>query len=164
MVCTRQEWLSGRAAGITQSTRGEGRVCRKPADQSGSCVSLQESSVPEELLVTVVKPGLPTVADLHVLLPLPPPTRKRSLPSDKVPVATRPRAPCPHRLVAVTASMECLARQHTAALPRHSPMGDGPLSPTASPSGTHVASKVTVVGGGGPPPQGHAHHLLSHFL
>lgn len=43
----------------------------------------KESSVPEELLVTVVKPGLPTVADLHVLLPPPLPTRKRSLPSDK---------------------------------------------------------------------------------
>nr|XP_035976157.1 VPS10 domain-containing receptor SorCS2-like isoform X1 [Halichoerus grypus] len=35
------------------------------------------------MLVTVVKPGLPTLADLHVLLPPPRPTRKRSLPSDK---------------------------------------------------------------------------------
>ncbi|KAF3825357.1 hypothetical protein GH733_005991 [Mirounga leonina] len=43
----------------------------------------KETSVPEELLVTVVKPGLPTLADLHVLLPPPRPTRKRSLPSDK---------------------------------------------------------------------------------
>lgn len=57
-------------------------------------VSLQETSIPEELLVTVVKPGLPTLADLHVLLPPPRPTRKRSLTSDKVsPVATGPGPP-----------------------------------------------------------------------
>ncbi|XP_074251961.1 VPS10 domain-containing receptor SorCS2 isoform X7 [Saimiri boliviensis] len=43
----------------------------------------KETSVPEELLVTVVKPGLPTLADLYVLLPAPRPTRKRSLSSDK---------------------------------------------------------------------------------
>uniref|UniRef100_A0A8I3N981 VPS10 domain-containing receptor SorCS2 n=1 Tax=Canis lupus familiaris TaxID=9615 RepID=A0A8I3N981_CANLF len=43
----------------------------------------KETSVPEELLVTVVKPGLPTLADLHVLPPPPTPTRKRSLTSDK---------------------------------------------------------------------------------
>uniref|UniRef100_A0A452RGU5 VPS10 domain-containing receptor SorCS2 n=1 Tax=Ursus americanus TaxID=9643 RepID=A0A452RGU5_URSAM len=43
----------------------------------------KETSVPEELLVTVVKPGLPTVADLHVLVPPPRPTRKRSLTGDK---------------------------------------------------------------------------------
>eukprot|EP00069_Balaena_mysticetus_P004676 bmy_17474T0 len=43
----------------------------------------KETSIPEELLVTVVKPGLPTLADLHVLLPPPTPTRKRSLTSDK---------------------------------------------------------------------------------
>ncbi|XP_064142276.1 VPS10 domain-containing receptor SorCS2 [Loxodonta africana] len=43
----------------------------------------KETSIPEELLVTVVKPGLPTVADLYVLLPPPRPTRKRSLLSDK---------------------------------------------------------------------------------
>uniref|UniRef100_A0A452FW81 Uncharacterized protein n=1 Tax=Capra hircus TaxID=9925 RepID=A0A452FW81_CAPHI len=43
----------------------------------------KETSIPEELMVTVVKPGLPTLADLHVLLP----TRKRSLTSDKVPPA-----------------------------------------------------------------------------
>ncbi|XP_032110002.1 VPS10 domain-containing receptor SorCS2 isoform X4 [Sapajus apella] len=43
----------------------------------------KETSVPEELLVTVVKPGLPTLADLYVLLPPPRPTRKRSLSSDK---------------------------------------------------------------------------------
>jgi hypothetical protein len=49
-----------------------------------SCLSPQETSIPEELLVTVVKPGLPTIADLYVLLPLPRPTRKRSLTSDKV--------------------------------------------------------------------------------
>ena len=48
-------------------------------------VSPQETSIPEELMVTVVKPGLPTLADLHVLLPPPRPTRKRSLTSDKVP-------------------------------------------------------------------------------
>ncbi|XP_049565186.1 VPS10 domain-containing receptor SorCS2 [Orcinus orca] len=43
----------------------------------------KETSIPEELLVTVVKPGLPTLADLHVLLPPARPTRKRSLTSDK---------------------------------------------------------------------------------
>ncbi|XP_063086286.1 VPS10 domain-containing receptor SorCS2 isoform X3 [Cavia porcellus] len=43
----------------------------------------KETNIPEELLVTVVKPGLPTVADLYVLLPPPRPTRKRSLWSDK---------------------------------------------------------------------------------
>uniref|UniRef100_A0A2K6G9R0 VPS10 domain-containing receptor SorCS2 n=1 Tax=Propithecus coquereli TaxID=379532 RepID=A0A2K6G9R0_PROCO len=43
----------------------------------------KETGVPEELLVTVVKPGLPTLADLYVLLPPPRPTRKRSLTSDK---------------------------------------------------------------------------------
>ncbi|XP_026251063.1 VPS10 domain-containing receptor SorCS2 isoform X2 [Urocitellus parryii] len=43
----------------------------------------KETSVPEELLVTVVRPGLPTLADLYVLLPPPRPTRKRSLTSDK---------------------------------------------------------------------------------
>nr|XP_039324424.1 LOW QUALITY PROTEIN: VPS10 domain-containing receptor SorCS2 [Saimiri boliviensis boliviensis] len=43
----------------------------------------KETSVPEELLVTVVKPGLPTLADLYVLLPAPRPTRKRSLSNHK---------------------------------------------------------------------------------
>uniref|UniRef100_A0A8C5K2Z9 VPS10 domain-containing receptor SorCS2 n=1 Tax=Jaculus jaculus TaxID=51337 RepID=A0A8C5K2Z9_JACJA len=43
----------------------------------------KETSIPEELLVTVVKPGLPTLADLYVLLPPPRPTRKRSLTGDK---------------------------------------------------------------------------------
>uniref|UniRef100_A0A8C6WAY8 VPS10 domain-containing receptor SorCS2 n=1 Tax=Nannospalax galili TaxID=1026970 RepID=A0A8C6WAY8_NANGA len=49
----------------------------------------KETSIPEELLVTVVKPGLPTVADLYVLLPPPRPTRKRSLTSDKRLAAVR---------------------------------------------------------------------------
>ncbi|XP_064221615.1 VPS10 domain-containing receptor SorCS2 isoform X2 [Aotus nancymaae] len=49
----------------------------------------KETSVPEELLVTVVKPGLPTLADLYVLLPAPRPTRKRSLSSDKTLTAIR---------------------------------------------------------------------------
>lgn len=62
----------------------------------GCSVSPQETGIPEELLVTVVRPGLPTLADLHVLLPPPRPTRKRSLVSDKVsPAATRPGASCP---------------------------------------------------------------------
>ncbi|KAM6221802.1 VPS10 domain-containing receptor SorCS2 [Rhynchocyon petersi] len=43
----------------------------------------KETSIPEELLVTVVKPGLPTVADLYVLQPPARPARKRSLTSDK---------------------------------------------------------------------------------
>ena len=53
--------------------------------QRGS-VSPQETSIPEELMVTVVKPGLPTLADLHVLLPPPRPTRKRSLSPYKTPI------------------------------------------------------------------------------
>lgn len=59
----------------------------------------QETSVPQELLVTVLKPGLPTLADLYVLLPPPRPTRKRSLSSDKVcPVAIGlPGPPCTAR-------------------------------------------------------------------
>ncbi|EPY88684.1 VPS10 domain-containing receptor SorCS2 precursor-like protein [Camelus ferus] len=57
-----------------------------PAHQRQSHFStygLWETSIPEELLVTVVKPGLPTSADLHVLLPPPRPTRKRSPTGDK---------------------------------------------------------------------------------
>nr|XP_037851415.1 VPS10 domain-containing receptor SorCS2 [Chlorocebus sabaeus] len=59
----------------------------------------KETSVPQELLVTVLKPGLPTLADLYVLLPPPRPTRKRSLSSDKVcPVAIGlPGPPCTAR-------------------------------------------------------------------
>lgn len=69
-----------------------GRGQRRQAAQGGLSVSLQETSVPEELLVTVVKPGLPTVADLNVLLPPPGPARKRNLTSDKVsPEAAGPR-------------------------------------------------------------------------
>ncbi|RMC14378.1 hypothetical protein DUI87_09473 [Hirundo rustica rustica] len=45
--------------------------------------NLQETSIPEETLVTVVKPGLPTAADLHVLLPANQPKKKRSITSDK---------------------------------------------------------------------------------
>lgn len=44
----------------------------------------QETNIPEETLMTVVKPGLPTTADLHVLLPANQPKRKRSVNSDKV--------------------------------------------------------------------------------
>ncbi|NXC73474.1 SORC2 protein, partial [Anhinga anhinga] len=43
----------------------------------------KETNIPEETLVTVVKPGLPTTADLHVLLPAKQPKRKRSVTSDK---------------------------------------------------------------------------------
>lgn len=46
--------------------------------------SSQETNIPEETLMTVVKPGLPTTADLHVLLPANQPKRKRSVTSDKV--------------------------------------------------------------------------------
>uniref|UniRef100_A0A8C4WDM8 VPS10 domain-containing receptor SorCS2 n=1 Tax=Gopherus evgoodei TaxID=1825980 RepID=A0A8C4WDM8_9SAUR len=45
---------------------------------------LLETNIPEETLVTVVKPGLPTTADLLVLLPANQPKRKRSITSDKV--------------------------------------------------------------------------------
>lgn len=51
----------------------------------GACVPpAQETGIPQELLVAVVKPGLPTLADLYVLLPPARPTRKRSLTGDKV--------------------------------------------------------------------------------
>ncbi|XP_050804091.1 VPS10 domain-containing receptor SorCS2 [Gopherus flavomarginatus] len=43
----------------------------------------KETNIPEETLVTVVKPGLPTTADLLVLLPANQPKRKRSITSDK---------------------------------------------------------------------------------
>ncbi|XP_066173956.1 VPS10 domain-containing receptor SorCS2-like [Sylvia atricapilla] len=43
----------------------------------------KETSIPEETLMTVVKPGLPTAADLHVLLPANQPKKKRSITSDK---------------------------------------------------------------------------------
>ncbi|OXB75743.1 UNVERIFIED_CONTAM: hypothetical protein H355_013352, partial [Colinus virginianus] len=46
-------------------------------------LSSQETNIPEETLMTVVKPGLPTTADLHVLLPANQPKRKRSVSSDK---------------------------------------------------------------------------------
>ncbi|XP_005608966.2 VPS10 domain-containing receptor SorCS2 isoform X1 [Equus caballus] len=49
----------------------------------------KETGVPEELLVTVVRPGLPTLADLYVLLPSPRPMRKRSITSDKRLMAIR---------------------------------------------------------------------------
>lgn len=64
----------------------------------GQCLVFvpQETGIPKELLVTVVKPGLPTLADLYVLLALPRPTRKRSVTGDKVSaVATRLGPPCP---------------------------------------------------------------------
>ncbi|XP_078534650.1 VPS10 domain-containing receptor SorCS2 isoform X2 [Lissotriton helveticus] len=43
----------------------------------------KETNIPEETLVTVVKPGLPTTADLYVLPPTNRPKRKRSIVSDK---------------------------------------------------------------------------------
>ncbi|KFQ31987.1 VPS10 domain-containing receptor SorCS2, partial [Mesitornis unicolor] len=43
----------------------------------------KETNISEETLMTVVKPGLPTTADLHVLLPAKQPKRKRSVPDDK---------------------------------------------------------------------------------
>uniref|UniRef100_A0A8D0G9T2 VPS10 domain-containing receptor SorCS2 n=1 Tax=Sphenodon punctatus TaxID=8508 RepID=A0A8D0G9T2_SPHPU len=43
----------------------------------------KETNIPEESLVTVVKPGLPTTADLHMLLPVNQPKWKRSVASDK---------------------------------------------------------------------------------
>lgn len=99
-----QEWLAGWVARTWTGQEGrEGvpggpRVRRGPGrheDQSGSSASPQETGVPEELLVTVVRPGLPTLADLYVLLPSPRPTRKRSITSDKVcAAATSPGPPC----------------------------------------------------------------------
>ncbi|KAF7240403.1 VPS10 domain-containing receptor SorCS2 [Varanus komodoensis] len=43
----------------------------------------KETSIPEEYLVTVVKPGRPTTADLHVLLPTSHPKKKRAVSADK---------------------------------------------------------------------------------
>ncbi|XP_069488109.1 VPS10 domain-containing receptor SorCS2 isoform X3 [Ambystoma mexicanum] len=43
----------------------------------------KETNIPEETLVTVVYPGLPTTADLYVLPPTNRPKRKRSIVSDK---------------------------------------------------------------------------------
>ncbi|XP_053099146.1 VPS10 domain-containing receptor SorCS2 isoform X2 [Hemicordylus capensis] len=43
----------------------------------------KETNIPEESLVTVVKPGLPTTANLHVLLSMNHPKRKRTVSSDK---------------------------------------------------------------------------------
>ena len=75
-----------RGGGVIPGALEHGRGQRRHACASEwLSVSPQETSIPEELMVTVVKPGLPTLADLHVLLPPPRPTRKRSLTSDKVP-------------------------------------------------------------------------------
>ncbi|XP_071982233.1 VPS10 domain-containing receptor SorCS2 isoform X2 [Engystomops pustulosus] len=43
----------------------------------------KETNIPEQTLVTVVKPGLPTSADLYLLPPANQPKRKRSVPADK---------------------------------------------------------------------------------
>ncbi|XP_062986220.1 VPS10 domain-containing receptor SorCS2 isoform X1 [Elgaria multicarinata webbii] len=43
----------------------------------------KETGIPEENLVTVVKPGLPTTADLLVLVPMDHPKRKRTVSTDK---------------------------------------------------------------------------------
>ncbi|XP_066429423.1 VPS10 domain-containing receptor SorCS2 [Eleutherodactylus coqui] len=43
----------------------------------------KETNIPEQTLVTVVKPGLPTTADLYLLPPTSQPKRKRSVPMDK---------------------------------------------------------------------------------
>nr|XP_033805848.1 VPS10 domain-containing receptor SorCS2 isoform X2 [Geotrypetes seraphini] len=43
----------------------------------------KETNIPEETLLTVVKPGLPTTADLYVIPPTNKPKRKRSIASDK---------------------------------------------------------------------------------
>ncbi|CAH2299744.1 VPS10 domain-containing receptor 2 [Pelobates cultripes] len=43
----------------------------------------KETNIPEQNLVTVVKPGLPTTAELYILPPTQQPKRKRSVPSDK---------------------------------------------------------------------------------
>ncbi|XP_029447509.1 VPS10 domain-containing receptor SorCS2 isoform X2 [Rhinatrema bivittatum] len=43
----------------------------------------KETNIPEETLLTVVKPGLPTTADLYVIPPTNKPKKKRSITSDK---------------------------------------------------------------------------------
>ncbi|KAJ6661324.1 hypothetical protein lerEdw1_014952 [Lerista edwardsae] len=44
----------------------------------------KETNISEESLVTVVKPGLPTTADLHVLLSMNHPKKKRTVSNDKI--------------------------------------------------------------------------------
>ncbi|XP_038601463.1 VPS10 domain-containing receptor SorCS2 isoform X2 [Tachyglossus aculeatus] len=56
---------------------------RKDIGQVVSRLLSKVTGIPEESLVTVVKPGLPTTATLYVLLPPPSPKRKRSVPGDK---------------------------------------------------------------------------------
>lgn len=103
MVCRARKCLrdSGQDLDRPRGREGLPRVCGvadKDAHRHGCSVSPQETGIPEDLLVTVVRPGLPTLADLHVLLPPPRPTRKRSLVSDKVSLAaTRPACFLPHR-------------------------------------------------------------------
>ncbi|KAG9479759.1 hypothetical protein GDO78_011672, partial [Eleutherodactylus coqui] len=54
----------------------------------------KETNIPEQTLVTVVKPGLPTTADLYLLPPTSQPKRKRSVPMDKSKGAFTQIVPC----------------------------------------------------------------------
>lgn len=135
-------------------------------------MSPQETSVPEELLVTVVKPGLPTLADLHVLLPPSQPTRKRSLTSDKVARghSARSSLPCRGATGRSQPARQPLWLVGTGGLTSHQARSGWVLALLLlwlHPLGPHVASKVTVVGGGGDSrttSPGAPHHLLSHFI
>lgn len=78
--------MQGGGADLRAGLRFEGAASGLWSLQGSWCPShpnrmcLQEAGVPAELLVAVLRPGLPTLADLHVLLP----TRKQNLSIDKV--------------------------------------------------------------------------------
>lgn len=99
--------------------------------------------------MTVVKPGLPTLADLHVLPPPPRPTRKRSPPSDRV-------SPVAAEGLVTDHKQGCLggSSPHKGSRQPLPGTGAGLLCLPAMPSGTHMASKVTVVGGWATPSGG----------
>lgn len=143
----------GQAEGESRSRPGAWGVADEDAHQRhGRSVSPQETGIPEELLVTVVRPGLPTLADLHVLLPPPRPTRKRSLASDKVPpAATRRGASRPTEGLAAGGSARSLSLGPRQPVRR----GSWPPPRVTTPSGALLAFTVPVVGGGWGPGQAH---------
>ena len=76
--------------------RPQGRVLPGALQRGSQHLILvsQETGVAEELLLTVVRPGLPTTADLYVLPPPPPP--KQSPTRDQVAVVASRLPPTSH--------------------------------------------------------------------
>ncbi|KAK1346079.1 hypothetical protein QTO34_008548 [Cnephaeus nilssonii] len=66
---------------------------REDVGQVVSWLLAKETAIPAELLVTVIAPGLPTVASLYVLPPPPGPSSVRSVSGDQVPAGLRPVLP-----------------------------------------------------------------------